>query len=190
MLGSVEAALPEIARSWAHSCPFQCLTIVQIEYAPRIAEMPARRREADVVAVGDGHRPSEFVRSCLPSDRPLLPRSSHSRRRNQTAVALTEFNGRLREPVALHQKLANETGQIDETKNPRQITDREVTQGKPIYNAGTQARRGDIFAPPVEALFKQIIRDEFDRLTAAKPRMNSPTSRRWSIRCLGPRSRW
>lgn len=82
---------------------------------------------------------------------------------NPSAVALTEFNARLQEYVALHRKLANETGEIDETKNPRQIADREAALGKLIRSARAQARRGDIFTPAVEALFKQIIRDESAR---------------------------
>lgn len=51
---------------------------------------------------------------------------------NPTAVALNEFNVSLKEYVALHPKLANETGEIDETKNPREIADRERTLGQLI----------------------------------------------------------
>lgn len=82
---------------------------------------------------------------------------------NPTAVTLAEFDARVKQYVALHRKLANETGEIDETKSPRQITDREVALGKLIRAARAQARRGDMFTPAVEALFKQLIRDEFAR---------------------------
>jgi hypothetical protein len=51
---------------------------------------------------------------------------------NPTAGALNESNVRLKEYVALHPKLANETGEIDETKNPREIADREPTLGQLI----------------------------------------------------------
>lgn len=79
---------------------------------------------------------------------------------NPTAATLADFETRLKTYVALHRKLANETGEIDETKSPRQITDREVALGKLIRTARAQARRGDIFTPSVEALFKQLIREE------------------------------
>ena len=82
---------------------------------------------------------------------------------NPTAATLADFDTRLKTYVALHRKLANETGEIDETKSPRQITDREVALGKLIRTARAQARRGDIFTPSVEALFKQLIRDESAR---------------------------
>ena len=82
---------------------------------------------------------------------------------NPTAATLAEFDARIKAYVALHRKLANETGEIDETKNPRQITDREVALAKLIRTARAQARRGDIFAPPIEALFKQLIREESAR---------------------------
>ena len=85
---------------------------------------------------------------------------------NPQAAALSEFNARLKEYMALHRKLAKETGEIDETKNPREITDREVALGKLIRAARAQARRGDIFTPAVEALFKQTIGDEFARRPA------------------------
>lgn len=48
--------------------------------------------------------------------------------------------------VALHRKLANETGEIDETKSPRQITDREVALGKLIRTARAQTRRRHLHA--------------------------------------------
>jgi hypothetical protein len=82
---------------------------------------------------------------------------------NPTAATLADFDTRIKAYVALHRKLANETGEIDETKSPRQITDREVALGKLIRTACAQARRGDIFTPSVEALFKQLIREESAR---------------------------
>ena len=82
---------------------------------------------------------------------------------NPTAATLADFGTRIKAYVELHRKLANETGEIDETKSPRQITDREVALGKLIRTARAQARRGDIFAPPIEALFKQLIREESAR---------------------------
>ena len=78
-------------------------------------------------------------------------------------VSRADFDTRIKAYVALHRKLANETGEIDETKNPRQITDREVALGKLIRAARAQERRGDIFTPPIEAFFKQLISEESAR---------------------------
>jgi hypothetical protein len=80
---------------------------------------------------------------------------------NPTAAALTDFTARATADAALYRKLANATGEIDETKNPRQIADREVALGSLIR--ASRAHRGDIFTPAVEAVFKQLIRDEFGR---------------------------
>ena len=82
---------------------------------------------------------------------------------NPTAAALADFDVRLKTYVALHRRLANETGEIDETKSPREITDREVALGKLIRTARAQARRGDIFISPVETLLKRLIREESAR---------------------------
>lgn len=54
---------------------------------------------------------------------------------NPTAAALADFNKRLQDYVALHRKLAKETGEIDETKSPREITDRERALGEQVRAA-------------------------------------------------------
>ena len=82
---------------------------------------------------------------------------------NPTAATLADFDGRIKAYVALHRKLANETGEINETKSPRQIANREIALGKLVRTARAQARRGDIFTPQIAALFKQLIRDEYAR---------------------------
>jgi hypothetical protein len=82
-------------------------------------------------------------------------------------AVLADFNARIKDYVALHRKLAEETGPIDETKEPHEITAREQELGKRLRTARRHALRGDIFAPPIEALFKQIIRDEYRRRSPA-----------------------
>lgn len=86
---------------------------------------------------------------------------------NPSAASVASFTARLKDYVALHRKLANETGAIDETRSPQEITGREVALGKRIRAARAQARRGDIFTPDIEAVIKTVIASEFKRRPAA-----------------------
>lgn len=87
--------------------------------------------------------------------------------RNPTAEAWVEFDAKVKEYLSLHQKLANKTGAIDETKDPKQIADREKALGEAIRAARAAARRGDIFTPSVEARIKQVVLAEAKRRPAA-----------------------
>lgn len=85
---------------------------------------------------------------------------------NPIAEAWVEFDARVKEYLVLHQKLANETGAIDETKDPKQIADRERALGQAIRSARSQAKRGDLFTPAVEVRFKQVVAAESKRRSA------------------------
>ena len=78
-----------------------------------------------------------------------------------------EFNDRIKQYMALHRKLANETGEIDDTKKPEEITLREQALGKLIRENRASAQPGDIFAPAIQTLFKSLIQQEFSSRTAA-----------------------
>ena len=86
---------------------------------------------------------------------------------NRSAAALAEFNERTKQYVALHRKLANETGEINDTKKPSEITQREQALGKLIRDSRSAARQGDIFTPAVQTLLKGVIKQEFSRRSAA-----------------------
>lgn len=86
---------------------------------------------------------------------------------NPIAEAWVEFDARVKEYLVLHQKLANETGAIDETKDPKQIADRERALGQAIRSARSQAKRGDLFTPAVEVRFKQVVAAESKRRSAS-----------------------
>ena len=101
-----------------------------------------------------------------PVTQPARPASQPAPAPNKTAAAVTEFNGRVQGYVALHRKLANETGEINDTKKPAEITLREQALGKLIRANRAAAKHGDIFTPPVQALFKGIIKQEYARRTA------------------------
>ena len=86
---------------------------------------------------------------------------------NRSAATLADFNERIQQYVALHRKLANETGEINDTKKPAEITQRELALGKLIREARAKAKPGDIFTPAVRTLFKSIIKQEYSRRPAA-----------------------
>ena len=80
-----------------------------------------------------------------------------------TALALTEFNKRIEDYVAVHKSVARPLGEIDETKKPAEITGREVELGKAIRAARAEAKAGVIFTPEVSAVLKKIIADNYRR---------------------------
>lgn len=86
---------------------------------------------------------------------------------NPTAAVLADFRARVDTYVELHRRLAKQIGELDATKSPREIADREKALGLAIQASRAQARRGDIFAPEVAEVFRQIIRDEFRRRSPA-----------------------
>lgn len=86
---------------------------------------------------------------------------------NRSAATIAEFNDRVNQYVALHRKRANEAGKIDDTKKPKEITEREQALGQAIRVSRAQARQGDIFTPAVQTLFKSLIKQEFARRSPA-----------------------
>ena len=80
-----------------------------------------------------------------------------------TEAALTEFRQRLRDYVALHNKVARPIGEIDDTKKPSEITGREVELGKAIRAARADAKAGAIFTPAVAAVLKKTIAENYRR---------------------------
>lgn len=85
----------------------------------------------------------------------------------EPATPLDDFNDRVKQYMALHRKLANETGEIDDTKKPEEITLREQALGKLIRENRATAQQGDILTPAVQTLFKNLIQQEFSSRTAA-----------------------
>ena len=106
-------------------------------------------------------------RSTTRASQPAKPANKPAASASQTAAAVAEFNERIKEYIALHRKLANETGEINDTKKPAEITLREQALGKLIRENRTAAKQGNIFTPPVQALFTDIIKQEYARRTAA-----------------------
>jgi hypothetical protein len=82
---------------------------------------------------------------------------------NAMAATFQDFNRRIAAYVELHARLAKETGPIDETKQPAEITAREVALGTAVRQARANAKVGDIMAPPIAAAFKAVIANEYKR---------------------------
>lgn len=85
---------------------------------------------------------------------------------NTTAATFQDFNRRIAAYMELHTRLAKETGPIDDTKQPAEITAREVALGTAIRQARMASKAGDIFSPPIAAAFKAVIASEYKRRSA------------------------
>lgn len=98
---------------------------------------------------------------------PAAARSGPQQAVNPTAAVLADFRARVDAYVELHRRLAKQVGEIDSTKSPKEITDREKALGLAIQASRAQAKRGEIFTPEIAQVFSQIIRDEYRRRSLA-----------------------
>lgn len=80
---------------------------------------------------------------------------------------LVEFGKRVDEYVALHNRLAEKVGPIDETKSQAEIAARATTLAHLITTERANAKPGDIFTPDVATLLTTIIRRENSGQTPA-----------------------
>jgi hypothetical protein len=102
-----------------------------------------------------------FLMMCeLASMRIVLAQSA---RVNSTAAVLADFTKRVNDYVALHKRLADRFGQIDETKSQAEIAKREKTLGDAIRAARADAKPGDILTRRAAAIFKRLIAEEYQR---------------------------
>lgn len=77
-----------------------------------------------------------------------------------TPEPLVEFNKRIDEYVALHNRLSEKVGPIDETKSQEEIAARATTLAHLIKTERANAKQGDIFTPEVAKLLSTIIQRE------------------------------
>lgn len=92
---------------------------------------------------------------------PIAVAAARQQAANPNAVTLAEFKKRVDNYIALHKRVAEKTGPLEETHTPTQIAARESALGKAIQAARMGARQGDIFTPQAATLFRAIIREEF-----------------------------
>jgi hypothetical protein len=76
----------------------------------------------------------------------------------QAAFSLREFGERARAYLALRTRLAAGVAEIPREATPEQITRRQEQLSAAVRAARKNARRGDIFTPPVVPQFRTIIR--------------------------------
>jgi hypothetical protein len=84
-------------------------------------------------------------------------------RSDPTAAALADFEKRVNDYAALHQRLADTMGPLDETKSQAEIAARATTLAHLIATERANAKLGNIFTPEVATLLTTIIREENSR---------------------------
>lgn len=90
---------------------------------------------------------------------PATPGASRAQT-GREASAIAEFQRRTQAFAQLHERLAGEAGELDETKSQAEIAHRAVTLGTALRAARAGARRGDIFTPAAGRVIRDLIRRE------------------------------
>ena len=71
--------------------------------------------------------------------------------------AIAEFNARVKEYVALHEKLEATIPNLPKKATPQQLEKNQVALGELIRSARRNAKPGDIFNPGIRTLVKRVI---------------------------------
>lgn len=90
---------------------------------------------------------------------PATPGASRAQT-GREASAIAEFQRRTQAFAQLHERLAGEAGELDETESQAEIAHRAVTLGTALRAARAGARRGDIFTPAAGRVTRDLIRRE------------------------------
>ena len=77
---------------------------------------------------------------------------------NPDAGLLADFTAKVNAYNKLRADLAKDTPPLKETTDPAQITKAETALAAKIRTARANAKRGDIFTPATEAMFRRLIR--------------------------------
>ena len=77
---------------------------------------------------------------------------------NPDAGLLADFNEKVAAYNKLRSDLAKDSPELKETTNPTQISNAEKSLAAKIRTARATAKRGDIFTPATEAMFRRLIR--------------------------------
>jgi hypothetical protein len=91
----------------------------------------------------------------VPSERRELPKGSNV---NPDAGLIAAFNEKVKAYNDLRRDLAKDSPKLKETTDPKQIGDAEKVLAAKIRAARANAKRGDIFTPATEAMFRRLIR--------------------------------
>ena len=71
--------------------------------------------------------------------------------------AVAEFNARVKEYVALHEKLEATLPNLPKKATPQQLEKNQIALGELIRSARRNAKPGDIFNPGIRTLVKRVI---------------------------------
>jgi hypothetical protein len=97
------------------------------------------------------------------STRLVLAQTPRAAPVNSTAAVLADFSKRVDDYVALHRRLADTFGEIDQTKSQAEIAKREKALGDVIRAARTASKPGNILTRRAAAIFKKLIAEEYRR---------------------------
>lgn len=76
------------------------------------------------------------------------------------ATAIAEFQSRVQAFARLHERLAVEAGDLDETKSQTEIAHRAASLATALRAARAGARQGDIFTPAAARVIRDLVRRE------------------------------
>ena len=86
---------------------------------------------------------------------------------NQYGAAVKAFRDRLDAYLALHRKAAGTVPALKETDDPAKLTSREQAIGEAIRQLRTDAKAGDVFGTELTPRFRDVIKKDWARRSAA-----------------------
>ena len=86
--------------------------------------------------------------------------SAQHRDPKASAIAMPDFDSRIKAYAALRDKLGKGDASLDETSKPKEIVDAGQALAARIQAARATAKPGDIFTPGIQAQFKRLLNPE------------------------------
>lgn len=83
------------------------------------------------------------------------------------AATLADFQQRVTQFAQLHERLAKQAGELNETRSQAEIATRAAALGRALQAARASAKQGDLFTPAAARLFRELIRREDRQRTPA-----------------------
>lgn len=82
---------------------------------------------------------------------------------NPDAGLMADFRKRVDEYVTLRDKAANAAPELERTEKPAELVTAEKSMGEMVRRARGTAKRGDLFTPATEAMFRRALRPPLTR---------------------------
>ncbi len=96
--------------------------------------------------------------ACGPSARPFAQEMPKGTNTNPDAKQVADFLAKVEEYNKLRRDLSKETPKLKETAEPTNIAVAEKSLAANIRAARAHAKRGDIFTPATEAMFRRLLK--------------------------------